>query len=202
MNRLFLEPLFCRRYPDDIIKHFARRFVFAPIRPGDLEIIGQPIDFLGINTYTRLFNTVNWREPFVMAKQVPGPLPKTAMGWEIYPDCIIEALQKARQYTSLPLYITENGAAFDDPAPSATDQVVEDPQRVAYLQAHIEACRRALALGIDLRGYFVWSLLDNFEWAKGYSKRFGIIYTDYATQRRVWKRSAYVYRDIIAHNGL
>jgi broad-specificity cellobiase (EC 3.2.1.21) len=106
MNRLFLEPLFCRRYPDDIIKHFARRFVFAPIRPGDLEIIGQPIDFLGINTYTRLFNTVNWREPFVMAKQVPGPLPKTAMGWEIYPDCIIEALPKARLEDPLPYRCT------------------------------------------------------------------------------------------------
>ncbi|MGQ9612670.1 MAG: GH1 family beta-glucosidase [Chloroflexus sp.] len=201
MNRLFLEPLFCRRYPADVIDHFARRLVFVPIQPGDFEIIGQPIDFLGINTYTRLLNAFTWREPFTMAKQVPGPLPKTAMGWEIYPDCIVEALQKARSYTSLPLYITENGAAFDDPAPSPNDQVVEDPQRVAYLQSHIEACKRAIAVGIDLRGYFVWTLLDNFEWAKGYSKRFGIIYTDYATQRRVWKRSAYVYRDIIAHNG-
>lgn len=202
MNRLFLEPLFCRRYPADMIDHFARRLVFAPIQPGDFEIIGQPIDFLGINTYTRLLNAFTWREPFTMAKQVPGPLPKTAMGWEIYPDCIVEALQKARSYTSLPLYITENGAAFDDPAPGPSDQVVEDPQRVAYLQSHIEACRRAIAAGIDLRGYFVWTLLDNFEWAKGYSKRFGIIYTDYTTQRRVWKRSAFVYRDIIARNGL
>lgn len=202
MNRLFLEPLFCRRYPADMIDHFARRLVFAPIQPGDFEIIGQPIDFLGINTYTRLLNAFTWREPFTMAKQVPGPLPKTAMGWEIYPDSIVEALQKTRSYTSLPLYITENGAAFDDPAPALSDQVVEDPQRVAYLQAHIEACRRAIAAGIDLRGYFVWTLLDNFEWAKGYRKRFGIIYTDYATQRRVWKRSAYVYRDIIARNGL
>ncbi|MCS6883751.1 MAG: family 1 glycosylhydrolase, partial [Chloroflexaceae bacterium] len=90
-------------------------------------IIGQPIDFLGINTYTRLFHAFHWQEPFLMAKQVPGLLPKTAMGWEIYPDCIVEALQKACEYTSIPLYITENGAAFDDPPPGPADQVVEDP---------------------------------------------------------------------------
>ncbi len=202
MNRLFLEPLFCRRYPADIMQHLARRLITAPIRPGDLDVIGQPIDFLGINTYTRLRHTFDWREPFTMARQVPGPLPKTEMGWEIYPDCIMLALQKARSYTDLPLYITENGAAFPDPPPGPTDTVVEDPERVAYLRSHIAACRQALAAGIDLRGYFVWTLLDNFEWAKGYRTRFGLLYVDFATQRRIWKRSARVYREIIARNGL
>ncbi|MEF3274736.1 MAG: beta-glucosidase [Chloroflexus sp.] len=202
MNRLFLEPLFRQRYPEDIINHFARRLIRAPIKPGDMELISQPIDFLGINTYTRLFHAFTWQEPFTMARQIPGPLPKTAMGWEIYPNCIIEALRQACTYTSIPLYITENGAAFVDPPPHSHQEVVEDPDRVAYLRDHIAACHRALAAGIDLRGYFVWTLMDNFEWAKGFSKRFGLIYTDYTTQRRIWKRSACFYRDVIAHNGL
>jgi beta-glucosidase len=122
------------------------------------------------------------------------------MGWAIYPDCIVEALEKARTYTDLPLYITENGAAFDDlPGP---DGEVNDTNRVAYLRDHIAAAHRALERGIDLRGYYVWSLLDNFEWAHGYTRRFGLLYTDYPTQRRIWKRSAHWYRDLIARNAL
>jgi beta-glucosidase len=122
------------------------------------------------------------------------------MGWEIYPDGMIEVLRKVAAYAKLPIYITENGAAFDD-ALSPEDQV-DDQLRIDYLRAYIAAAHRAIAEGIDLRGYYVWSLLDNFEWAQGYSKRFGLIYTDYPTQRRIWKRSAHWYRELIARNGL
>jgi len=202
MNRMFLEPLFRGAYPEDMLRHFGRRGMRPPVRPGDMELISRPIDFLGVNTYTRLRNAADPRDLIIGARQLPASPPTTAMDWEIYPDCVVEALRKARTYTDLPLYITENGAAFADPAPGSDDQVVEDPERVAYLRDHIAACRRALDEGIDLRGYFVWSLLDNFEWNHGFSKRFGIIYVDYATQRRVWKRSAHFFREVIAANGL
>jgi beta-glucosidase len=122
------------------------------------------------------------------------------MGWEIYPDCIVEALRIVRGYTALPLYITENGAAFDDTL--SADGGVHDADRVAYLRAHIAAARRAIDEGVNLRGYFVWSLMDNFEWSHGYSKRFGLIHIDYPSQRRTWKDSASFYRNVIAANGL
>lgn len=202
MNRMFLGPLFRGAYPEDMLRHFGRRGMRPPIRPGDMEQISRPIDFLGVNTYTRMLNAFDPRDLIIGARQIAAEGPTTAMGWEIYPDCIVEALRKAREYTDLPLYITENGAAFDDPPPGPTDTVVEDPARVAYLRDHIAACRRAIAEGIDLRGYFVWSLLDNFEWNHGFSKRFGIIYVDYASQRRVWKRSAHFFREVIRHGGL
>jgi beta-glucosidase len=170
------------------------------VAPGDLAIIGRPIDFLGVNTYTRLINQANPRDLLSGARQLPPAGPTTAMGWEIYPDCIVEALCKARSYTTLPLYITENGAAYDDVVGPSGE--IDDAARVEYLRAHITAAHRALAEGIDLRGYFVWSLLDNFEWSHGLSKRFGLIHVDYATQRRTWKRSAHWYRAVIARNGL
>lgn len=200
MNRLFLEPLFRGRYPEDVLRHFARRGMRPAVRPGDLERISRPLDFLGVNTYTRLINQANRRDLLSGARQLPSPGPTTAMGWEIYPDCIVEALQKVRGYTELPLFITENGAAFDDQL--GADGEVDDQQRVDYLRAHIAAAHRAIQGGIDLRGFYVWSLLDNFEWSHGFTRRFGLIHTDYATQRRHWKRSAHWYRAVIARNGL
>jgi beta-glucosidase len=200
MNRLFLEALFRGRYPDDVLGHFALRGMSPAARPGDMAIVSRPIDFLGVNTYTRLVHQRAPRDLLSGARQVPPTGPTTAMGWEIYPEGLIEALRKAASYTSLPLYITENGAAFDDALTPADE--VEDEARIDYLRAYIAAARRAIDEGIDLRGYYVWSLLDNFEWAQGYSKRFGLIYTDYATQRRIWKRSAHWYREVIARNGL
>lgn len=200
MNRMFLEPLFCGRYPDDMLARFGRRLMRPPIRPGDMATISRAIDFLGVNTYTRLTHAANWRDLLSGARQVTPAGPTTAMGWEIYPQCINEAIAKVRAYADLPLYITENGAAFDDvPGPAGT---VDDRERVAYLRAHIAAAHRAIADGADLRGYFVWTLMDNFEWARGCAKRFGLLYTDYATQRRTWKRSAEFYREVIARNGL
>jgi beta-glucosidase len=200
MNRLFLDALFRGRYPDDVVRHFALRGMRIPIRPGDMELIARPIDYLGVNTYTRLIHQHEPRDLLSGARQLPGRDPATAMGWEIYPDGLVEALRKAASYTAIPLYITENGAAFDDAL--GPDEQVDDQARVDYLRAYIAAAHRAIAEGIDLRGYYVWSLLDNFEWAHGYSKRFGLLYTDYPTQRRIWKRSAHWYREVIAHNGL
>lgn len=200
MNRMFLEPLFRARYPDDMMQHFQRRLMRPAIAPGDMDLIAQPIDFLGINTYTRLLHTADRRDLLMGARQVPGPGPQTTMGWEIYPPCVYEAIMKARQYTSLPLYITENGAAFDDRI--GPDGSIDDGARIAYLRDHLAEVRRAIDDGADVRGYFVWSLMDNFEWELGFAKRFGLIYTDYTTLKRTWKRSAYWYRDVIARNGL
>jgi beta-glucosidase len=123
------------------------------------------------------------------------------MDWEVYPQGLTDTLKWVRErYGNLPIYITENGAAFDDHHDGA--DIVDDPQRVQYLRSHLQAARQAIAAGVDLRGYFVWSLLDNFEWGRGYSKRFGIVYVDFPTQQRVLKSSARFYADVIRTNGL
>jgi beta-glucosidase len=129
---------------------------------------------------------------------MPGPA--TAMGWEIYPPCVYDVLTLAHSYTDIPLFIAENGAAFDDSL--QTDGGIDDAERIAYLRAHIAEAHRAIREGVNLKGYLVWSLLDNFEWEDGYSKRFGLIHIDFATLKRTWKRSAGWYRDVIARNGL
>jgi len=196
-HRLFLEPLFRGQYPEAALRFFRRRFVSLPAAPGDMAIIAEPTDFLGINVYVRVLAK---SDLIMSARQVPGPGPKTAMGWEIYPPCIGEALALAREYTSLPLYLTENGAAFTDrPGPGGT---IDDQERIAYLRAHLAEAHRAIAAGIDLRGYFVWSLLDNFEWEDGYGPRFGLIHVDYATQARQPRASAHWYAGVIAQHGV
>lgn len=200
MNRLFLEPLFRGRYPADVLRHFAWRGIRAPVRSGDLELISAPIDFLGLNTYSRLINQYDPLNLIAGTRQVPGPGPVDAIGREIYPPCILEALRIARAYTSLPLYITENGLACHDVVGS--DGVVDDAARIAYLRDHIAVAHQAIQKGIDLRGYYVWSLLDNFEWSYGERMRFGLLYTDFTTGRRIWKRSAHWYREVITRNGL
>ncbi len=200
MNRLFLGPLFAGAYPEDVLRFFGRRGVRMRAAPGDMEIIGAPIDFVGVNTYTRVINQATWRDPLTGMRQVTPPGPLDAMGREIYPDSILEALRIVRSYTALPLMITENGVPLEDrPGP---DGVVDDQARIDYLRAHIAAAHQAIAEGIDLRGYYVWTLLDNFEWAEGYTVRFGLIHTDFATLKRTWKRSAHWYREVIARNGL
>ncbi|GAB4432207.1 MAG: GH1 family beta-glucosidase [Chloroflexi bacterium OHK40] len=198
-NRLFLEPLFRGRYPEAALRFFGRRTLRLPALPGDLAVIGAPIDFLGLNIYTRTLATRD-RNPLRGVRALPGPGPRTAMGWEIYPPCITEALALATEYTPLPLYITENGAAFADrPGP---DGAIHDPSRIAYLRDHLAAAHKALAAGTNLRGYFVWSLLDNFEWEDGYGPRFGLVRVDYATLARTPRASASWYRAVIARNGL
>jgi beta-glucosidase len=221
-NRLFLEPVRLGRYPDDVLRDLAAMSDFAHVRDGDLAIIAAPLTMLGVNYYSRHVVAASGAAPGADAgtgggeayRRAPSGWPgservrfvtrgvaTTAMGWEIDAPGLTEVLQRVeRDYPGLPLYVTENGAAFDD-RPDI-DGAVDDPDRVAYLDAHLRACHRAIAGGVPLRGYFVWSLLDNFEWAWGYGKRFGVVYVDYPTQRRVPKSSAYWYRDTARRNGL
>jgi beta-glucosidase len=196
-NRWFLDPLLRGRYPHDLVEWYeARHGSLDAVREGDLEAIATPVDFLGVNFY----------RPHLVAAGADGDLgvldveldaERTAMGWPIVPEALTELLLRLkRDYGDVPLVITENGAAFEDRVDGAG--IVEDDRRVAYVAAHVRAVERALADGVDVRGYYVWSLLDNFEWEHGYDKRFGIVFVDFATQRRIPKRSALWYRDLIA----
>ncbi len=200
MNRMFLDPLFRATYPADMMRHLRYRLIMPRVLPGDMEIIAQPLDFLGVNTYTRLVQAADPFDFFLGARQIKQPGKPTMMGWEVYPECIYEMLQMARSYTSIPLYVTENGSAYADTL--AADGTINDQERIAYFAAHLAQVHRAIADGMDVRGYFAWSLMDNFEWNLGYQMRFGLWYVDYVTQQRIWKNSAYWYRDVIAQNGL
>jgi beta-glucosidase len=199
-NRWFLDPVFRGRYPENMIAFYEQRFgPIDAILPGDLETIAQPIDFLGINFYRP-----NWASAVadggLDVGDAPPDLERTAMDWPIAPEYLTDLLVGVRRdYGELPLLITENGAAFDDRLDGA--DVVEDDRRVAYLRGHVEAVERARAQGVDVRGYYVWSFLDNFEWEHGYEKRFGIVFVDFPTQRRIPKRSALWYRDLIASSN-
>jgi beta-glucosidase len=163
--------------------------------------IQQPVDFVGVNYYLRLIVAHDPSAGPARARVVPHPNSlQTAMGWEIYPDGLTEILQWAKlRYNDIPLFITENGAAFDDEL--LLNRTVDDPRRVQYLAEHLRAANRAIQAGVDLRGYFVWSLLDNFEWQCGYSKRFGIVYVDGDSQQRIPKSSAHYYSNVIRTNG-
>ncbi len=159
-----------------------------------METIAAPIDFLGVNNYFRFVVTAAEDGPKLIK---PPESTLTDMGWEVYPDGLRRLLiGLAENYAPQAIYITENGAAFGDVR--VHDGRVHDPERTEFLQTHIGAVSDALAAGVPIRGYFVWSLLDNFEWAEGYSKRFGIVYVDYPTLERIPKDSFYWYRDFIA----
>jgi beta-glucosidase len=192
--RWYMDPLLRGCYPDDVLHHLGDD---APhIESGDMALISAPIDFLGINYYTRSRASANGDAP--PPATVHG---FTAMDWEVYPAGLPELLRRlARDYRLPPVYITENGAAYDDQPERAPDgsACVHDSARTRYLQMHIAALHEAIVAGVRVRGYFAWSLLDNFEWAFGYSKRFGIVYVDYATQQRIPKDSALWYRSFIA----
>jgi beta-glucosidase len=197
LNRWFLDPVLRGSYPEDLLERYAWRVgPIDAIRDGDLDIIARPIAFLGVNYYfpTRV-RADGDQEPLGVALE-PGPPPLTAMGWEVEPQGLYELLVRLNGDYGVPISITENGAAFDDPP--ALDGVVEDPERVAYFEGHIDAVARAIGDGVDVRSYFAWSLMDNFEWSRGYAKRFGIVRVDYETQRRTIKRSGEWYRDLIA----
>ncbi|MBO4209569.1 GH1 family beta-glucosidase [Micromonospora echinofusca] len=214
-NRIFLDPLLKGGYPDDMLAHVARYVDPATfIRDEDEKTIAAPIELLGINYYSPTY--VAWRPGAAGDDKYPGTEgrvhflpatgPVTDMGWLIEADGLTRLLERlGRDYPGVPLMITENGAAFADRPrydPSVDDGEVRDPDRIAYLDGHLRAAHTALARGVDLRGYLVWSLLDNFEWAEGYRKRFGIIHVDYLTQRRTPKASARWYQEVIARNGL
>jgi beta-glucosidase len=187
--RWYMDALLLGRYPQDVLEFLGAD---APqLAAGDMEIIRQPLDFLGINYYTRnLSGTGAPLAPVDNGREV------TDMGWEVFPGGLTELLLRLNaDYRLPPLYITENGAAFRD---CLLDGRVADAERIQFLRRHIDAMADALEAGVDLRGYFVWSLLDNFEWADGYAKRFGIVFVDYATQRRTLKDSALWYRAFCA----
>jgi beta-glucosidase len=191
-NRWFLDPIFRGAYPPDLL---ARNEIVAPfVADGDFDAIAAPLDFLGVNNYFRFLVTAGPDGPRL--KRNPEA-EETDMGWEVYPDALHELLVRvARDYAPPAIFVTENGAAFGDVR--VHDGRVHDPERTAYLQSYIAAVSRAVADGAPVKGYFVWSLLDNFEWAYGFSKRFGIVYVDYPTLERVPKDSFYWYRDFIA----
>ena len=210
LNAVFLDPLTRGAYPARLGPGQAP----GPglIRDGDFATIGAPIDFLGVNYYAPHIVAVRedgifrrgdipmpWRPGGTFVQ--PDHLPVTAMGWLVDPNALYDLLLRVHDDAGdLPLYITENGAAcYDYVNP---DGVVEDPERIAYLHGHLQAARRAIADGVPLRGYFAWSLMDNFEWAHGYSKRFGLIFVDYGTQRRIPKRSAGWFAEVARTNSV
>ena len=196
-NRWFLDPVLRGTYPVELLEHYTSVFGPLPlINPEDLDVISRPLDFLGVNYYNPTFVRASDEAPLQAETAVPRGR-TTAMGWPVDAEGLYELLLRLRaDYGELPIWITENGAAFDDE--TLVDGVVEDPSRVAYLSEHLSALRRAIAAGVDVRRYHAWSLLDNFEWEHGYDKRFGIVRVDYETQERIVKRSALWYRDHIA----
>jgi len=190
---LWLDPIYGRGYPE---RHLAAQGVSMPLLPGDMETIASPIDFLGINYYSERPMRADPESPegFIEA---PSWQDKTDMGWDIVPEGLSRMLRAiAVRWPVKALFVTENGAAFMDAVDTAGR--IHDRERIAYLRSHIVACRSVIAEGVPLKGYFVWSLMDNFEWAHGYSKRFGLVHVDAATGLRKPKDSYYFYRDFIA----
>jgi beta-glucosidase len=198
-NRWFLDPVLRGGYPADVVDLYERRV--GPldfIHDGDFEEIAVPVDFLGVNFYQPAVVRLRDDDGPLGVMEIPGEGQKTAMGWRVAPAALTELLVRLRcDYRAVPLVITENGASFDDPPLDGND-VLEDPRRVEYLRDHIAAVEEALSEGVDVRGYYVWSLFDNFEWEHGYASRFGIVGVDFESQRRTPKRSALWYRDLIA----
>jgi beta-glucosidase len=192
-NRWFFDALFHGAYPEDMLEHFDG--VLPTIADGDLAVIATPLDFVGANNYSRHFVRANPAGGRPLDVRAPaGEL--TAMGWEVYPSGIREVLTRLhRGYGVDTLYVAENGAAFGDVR--THDGAIHDVDRIRYLESYVSEVAAAIADGVPVRGYFVWSLLDNFEWAEGYSKRFGLVYVDYPTLQRVPKDSFFWYRDLI-----
>ncbi|MFE4600670.1 GH1 family beta-glucosidase [Kitasatospora indigofera] len=201
-NRLYLDPLLRGHYPEDVVEDLARAGTPLPVQDGDLRTIGQPIDVLGVNYYNyNVYAADSGADEGggygSGIRTVPQDVERTAMGWAVQPDGLTSLLLRlAREYPGTPLAVTENGAAFDDEQPAGGR--LRDERRVAFLRDHVEAMARACEDGADVRGYFAWSLMDNFEWAAGYGPRFGLVHVDYATQRRTLKDSALWYREMIA----
>ena len=206
-NRLWYDPVLRGRYPDDVLEDLATVSDLRHIRDGDLAQVARPIDALGLNYYRRYHVR---HEPGASASPSPWPgspdvafaepeRTTTSNGWAVEPRGLYESLVRLQaDYDPPPLYVHESGGAFPDPV--APDGLVHDADRLAYLAAHVRACHDALADGVDLRGYFVWSLLDNFEWAEGYRQRFGIVHVDFATQERTPKDSAIWYSNVVRTN--
>jgi beta-glucosidase len=171
-----------------------------PVQTSDMATIAAPIDFLGVNFYSRMLIQGSEQAPTADKVKSIAPVPGacyTEMGWEVYPQALTDLLVRLHEdYGIANLYITENGSAFQDQWDGSDS--VKDPRRIDYLREHLHSIAKAIKAGTPVRGYFTWSLLDNYEWAEGYSKRFGIVYVDYHTQRRIIKDSGYWYADLIA----
>ncbi|MDB1087515.1 GH1 family beta-glucosidase [Streptomyces sp. ACA25] len=218
-NRIYTGPLLQGAYPEDLLQDTARVSDWSFVKDGDTRIIHQPLDSLGINYYCPTLvsatapgkaatrndgHGASAHSPWVACDdiefhQYPGPL--TEMGWSIDPTGLTELLMRFhREAPGLPLYITENGAAFDD-KPDANG-AVHDPDRISYVHGHLAAVHQAMEQGADVRGYFLWSLLDNFEWAYGYSKRFGMVHVDFDSLQRTPKSSAQWYSGVIKNGEL
>lgn len=196
-NRWFLDPPLKGEYPQDIFDAIGGQLI--PIEPGDMDIISAPIDFLGVNYYTRNITANDPEGPGIGIRQLRNDSAEyTEMDWEVYPDGLYKLLLRLNEDYGLPMYITENGASFPD---EVIDGAVHDARRTNYFQVHLAACQRAIAAGVPLKGYFAWSLLDNFEWGWGYSRRFGLVYVDYATQQRIMKDSGKWYAQAAKANG-
>lgn len=200
-NRWFLDPIFKGAYPKDMVEIFSKhtesgRLDF--ILSGDLDIISTPIDFLGINYYRHQVAQNNPSDSLLQADTLPEKGPTTAMDWGIHPKSLYDLLKRLQaDYTDLPLYITENGGAFPD---IVINGEIDDQDRIQYLESHFQAALRFIREGGNLQGYYVWSFLDNFEWAYGYAKRFGLVHVDYETQKRTPKNSAKWYKDLISNH--
>ena len=210
LNRMFLEPFLHGTYPEA-----ARAELLPPaslIEPGDMSTISAPIDFLGLNYYAPHYVRLgDWDDlrrgesplpghPGVV-NYLPPELPLTSMGWIVEPDGLYDTLRALdREAPRLPIYITENGCGADDYV--TPEGAVNDFDRIDYIDGHLDAAWRAIQDGVNLSGYFHWSLMDNFEWARGYSFRFGLYYVDFGTQRRIPKRSAGFYSEVVAANAL
>lgn len=224
-NRIFLDPIFRGEYPAELLTETKHLSDWAFVLDGDLAEINAPIDSLGVNFYSPTVITAateqlraaggsRWHNDPSRADQAasewPGtdlaysvqlPPPHTGMGWAIRPEAFTDLLLRLhRDYPEMPLYVTENGASFPDQVEA--DGSVHDAQRIDYLRLHLAAVQQAIAAGADVRGYYLWSLLDNFEWAWGYDKRFGVVYVDYETLTRTIKDSGHWYADVVRANGL
>jgi beta-glucosidase len=207
-NRIFADPVLLGEYPADVLEDLAPFGLHEHIKDGDLSVISAPIDMLGINYYRGYL--VSAGDP------VDGPTvwvgssdvqflstghPKTEMDWEVQPEGLEEVLMSyTRDYPAVPLYVTENGAAYPDTL--TEDGAIRDTDRIAFFDGHLRACHSAIEQGADLRGYFCWSLLDNLEWAEGYRRRFGLVHVDFETQKRTPKESALWYAGVMDRNGL
>jgi beta-glucosidase len=193
-NRIFLDPVYLGRYSDAVLDTLPG--LSDHVRPGDLDVIAAPTDFAGINHYQRVLVRHTDGAGMLDAVETPAEPATTSFGWSVTPDAFTAVLRRvADEFTTLPIYVTESGASFHDYVDP--DGVVADHERVAYLRDYLDAAADAIRAGVDLQGYYAWSFLDNFEWAEGYSKRFGLVYVDYRTQERIPKLSAHWYRRTI-----
>jgi beta-glucosidase len=195
-NRLFLDPVLAGGYPAGIAELYGAHGFERLVRTDDEATIAAPLDFLAVNHYHHMLIEAEPEDAHLGARGVPVEPATTSLGWSVTPDALHGVLTRVhRDYEPIPLYITENGASYVDYVDPAGE--VRDVERIDYLRGYLGAAARAIAEGVDLRGYFHWSLMDNFEWGEGYRSRFGLVYVDYGSQRRIPKASAYWYRDLI-----